>query len=239
MLVAHDTNPLADEAARLRDVGAHVSSTPSTELLMALGNPVCFDDEFFPIASLGIDCHSVCSADIPSQMRYALNHARASRSQRILEARNKTPKAARYTVEQAFNLGTIMGARAAKMGGEIGSLEEGKLADIVIFNPLSPAMICAAQHDPVTAVVMHSSIRDVETVILDGIIRKIKGELLAVQVDPGAGIDKQTLEWSEIGIELLKSRQKIQEKVNKIDYSKVRVSMIKAIAIDESTISDE
>jgi hypothetical protein len=205
---------------------------------MALGYPVCFEDEFFPIASLGIDCHSLCSADIPTQMRTALHFARAIRNQRIMD-NGKTPETIKHTIEQAFNLGTIMGARAAKMGNEIGSLQEGKLADIVIFNPLTPGMICATQHDPLTAVVLHSSIRDVETVIVDGIVRKDNGALLPVQVDSEATINKRTLEWHEIAVELLKSRQEIQEKVDKIDYTKAKLSIMKAFYVDQSSISDE
>ncbi len=52
----------------------------------------------------------------------------------------------------------------------------------MLFDTLSPSMYCAAQKDPVLAIVLHSSIRDVDTVIVDGCIRKRRGELLPVKV---------------------------------------------------------
>jgi len=39
------------------------------------------------------------------------------------------------------------------MGSEIGSLAEGKLADLVAFDPGAPGMICGATHDPVAMIV--------------------------------------------------------------------------------------
>jgi cytosine/adenosine deaminase-related metal-dependent hydrolase len=50
----------------------------------------------------------------------------------------------------------------------LGSIEEGKLADLVIFDTSSPGMLCAAEQDPVAAIVLHSLIRDIETVMVNG-----------------------------------------------------------------------
>ena len=186
ILISHSSDTSEEEAQRLVIGGAHVSSTPSTELQMALGDPVCFRSDLYEISSLGIDCHTATSADIPGQMRLALQTARGVRNQRILDT-GKTPRTIQYQVEQAFNLGTIKGARAVGMSSEIGSLAEGKLADIVIFDALSPGMVCAAAHDPVAAIVLHSSVRDVDTVIVDGIVRKESGKLGVVDVDKKGG----------------------------------------------------
>lgn len=41
------------------------------------------------------------------------------------------------------------------------------MADIVIFNAMSPGMIYTVQKDQVTAIVRHTSIRDIEGVIID------------------------------------------------------------------------
>jgi cytosine/adenosine deaminase-related metal-dependent hydrolase len=215
--------------------GAHVSSTPSTELQMALGDPVCFRSDFQSISSLGIDCHSVTSADIPGQMRMALQTARGIRNQNILNA-GKTPRTIKFRVEQAFNLGTIQGARAVGMEAEIGSLAEGKFSDILIFDPLSPAMICAAIQDPVASIVLHSSVRDIDTVIVDGVIRKESRRLLPVQIDKDE--DSTLLEWRDVAVELLKSRDNIEEKVKGIDYGKAKESIIQAFRIPENTMSD-
>lgn len=164
-------------------------------------------------------------------MRLALQSARGTRNQNVLDS-GKTPRTVGYTVEQAFNLGTILGARAIGMGEVVGKLEVGRLADIVIFDGMSTSMIGAAEHDPVAAVVLHSSIRDVDTVIVDGVIRKEGGKLVAVE----SGGRK--LEWKDIATEMVKSRERIQEKVDEIDYEKVRPAMFKAFYIDEGTMTD-
>jgi cytosine/adenosine deaminase-related metal-dependent hydrolase len=107
----------------------------------------------------------------------------------------KLPQKVNARVEEAFNLGTIQGARAVGMGAEIGSLTVGKLADIVIFDARSPGMLCAAEEDPVAAVVQHASIRDIEAVIVDGKIRKLDGKLVSVKVDTEvAGVTNESVE---------------------------------------------
>jgi cytosine/adenosine deaminase-related metal-dependent hydrolase len=93
-------------------------------------------------------------------MRLSLPLARRSTNQPLLDA-GKFPDNLKGSAEQAFNLGTVQGARAVHMD-QIGSLAEGKLADIVIFDASSPSMTCAAEQDPVAAVVRCSSIRDIE-----------------------------------------------------------------------------
>ena len=107
-------------------------------------------------------------------MRSALLQARQCRNQKILD-QNKFPRHNIGNSEQAFNMGTIEGARALQMESSVGSIAVGKLADIVVFDATSPSMICAAQHDPVTAIVRHATIRDVDTVIINGVIRKRNG----------------------------------------------------------------
>jgi cytosine/adenosine deaminase-related metal-dependent hydrolase len=232
ILISHATNATSEEASQLVKAGAHISTTPSTELQMSLGDPICFHPDFHSISSLGIDCHTATSADIPGQMRLALQSARGRRNQRILNT-GKTPASIEHQVEQAFNLGTIMGARAIGMGNELGSLEVGKFADLVVWDGMSPGMVCAVEQDPVAAVVLHSSVRDVEMVMIDGVVRKEGGKLCPVKVD---GKD---MPWGDVARELLRSREEIEKKVQQIDYEKAKKGMIKAFYIQEDTLSHE
>jgi cytosine/adenosine deaminase-related metal-dependent hydrolase len=94
---------------------------------MSLGTPVCFRPGLHKISCLEIDCHSNNSADILSQMRLALQSVRGAHNAQFI-AQGKVPRAVNATVEQAFNLGTIMGACAVGMSAEIGSIAVGKLA---------------------------------------------------------------------------------------------------------------
>ncbi|HBF5309042.1 TPA: amidohydrolase [Clostridioides difficile] len=71
------------------------------------------------------------------------------------------------SAEKVLELATIDGARAIGMEDEIGSLEIGKKADLLIFNPmLSPKAI--PMHNPVSTLVYSSSMKNIESVIVDG-----------------------------------------------------------------------
>jgi cytosine/adenosine deaminase-related metal-dependent hydrolase len=179
--------------------------------------------------------HATCSADIISQMRLALQLARHSTNQPLLDA-GKFPANLKGSTEQAFNLGTVQGARAVHMD-QTGSLAEGKLADIVIFDASSPSMICAAEHDPVAAVVRHSSIRDIETVIIDGIVRKEAGHLLPIKAESeiALGGEKQ-LAWKDVAQNLVSSRERIQSKIDKLDIEAGRKMLMEMWHIDPKVL---
>ena len=176
ILLSHNNNPRPADSALLLEARAKVSSTPSTELQMGQGTPVCFHEDIGHVASLGIDCHSLCGTFMPGEMRLALQSARGRRHEEY-EHQGKWTSRLTQTVQDAFNLGTIQGARAMGLSHEIGSIAVGKRADLVIFKSNTPAMIVASDRNPVAAVVLHSSIGDIDTVIIDGIIRKSGGTL--------------------------------------------------------------
>lgn len=93
-LVSHGGNPDQKDADIYRDMGMHVSSTPSTELQMAMGSPVAaFRDDlgetFTQSCALGIDCHSAVSAFMPGEARLGLQSARASRGEVRSEANHR------------------------------------------------------------------------------------------------------------------------------------------------------
>lgn len=82
-LVSHGGNPSQQDAEIYCKRGMHVSSTPSTELQMAMGSPVAaFAPHVdFGCCSLGVDCHSNNSAYMPGEARLGLQAARASRGE--------------------------------------------------------------------------------------------------------------------------------------------------------------
>lgn len=199
------------DAERIIRSGISLSSTPETELQMGLGYPVCFQEDISEVCSLGVDCHSNNGSSMPNQMRLALQAERGRQNQVLLQ-QGKAAKHQRTTAQDVFLLGTIGGACAVNMDADIGSLEEGKLADIVIFDGTSPAMVCATDQDPIAAIVFHSSARDIEMVIVDGQIRKINSQLNPVDLDLSSGIleaTKSRVEWSDVAKELRASRKRI------------------------------
>jgi hypothetical protein len=165
-------------------------------------------------------------------MRLALQLVRHATNIPLLDV-GKFPANLKGTTEQVFNLGTIQGARAVHMEDQTGSLAEGKLADIVIFDASSPGMICAAEQDPVAAVVRHSSIRDIETVIIDGVVRKEAGRLLPTRADPkSVTAGGKLLGWKDVAENLFTSRERIQNKIDKLDIEAGRKALIGMWHID-------
>ncbi|GME49280.1 5-methylthioadenosine/S-adenosylhomocysteine deaminase [Neofusicoccum parvum] len=239
VLLSHATGATSEDLAVAKQHGAHVASTPGTELQMGLGWSICFDEEARDIACLGGDCLANGGSSIIGEMRLGLQAERARRNQRTLD-RGLAPGKLHSTVEEAFNLGTIKGARAAGMADKLGSLAVGKLADLVVFEGNSPSMVCAAQHDPVAAIVLHSNPRDISTVIVDGLVRKRHGQLLDMEVDEDSKrvIGKDTVRWKDVARELLKSRGLIQSKVEKIDFTEAQQAWMKSWYIDASKIVD-
>lgn len=242
ILVSHASNMTDSDGQKLNKANASISSTPDTELQMGLGYPVCFRDDVKGISSLGTDCHANNGSSIVSQMRLALQAERGRQNQ-VLIQQKKAPKTHNTSAHEMFRLATIGGARAAKMEGQIGSLEEGKLADIIVFDGLSPGMVCAAEKDPVAAILFHSSIGDIVTVIVDGIIRKNRGKLTAVNLQVlGTNIKpkRPCLEWSDVARELLISRDRIEKEDAKNWTGSVESAvndLAKIFQIDEGSLA--
>ena len=266
MVFSHACQADQVDASLLKGHGASISSTPDTELQLGLGLPVCFDPLFYPCSSLGSDCHSVNSSDILSAMRLSLQTSRGAYNQRYLshveliatpnkadfkalpniqwKATPKNPRKSSATAAEAFNLGTIMGAKAIGLEKDIGSLQIGKKADIVIFDATTTSMVCAAENDPVAAIVQHASVRDIETVIVDGEIRKEGGKLVSVTIENtnsaelGTGTGSAVVEWADVARELNASRERLRKRWEKIDFGCVTAELIKAYHIDEDNIVD-
>ena len=103
------------------------------------------------------------------------------------------------------------------MEDKLGSIEVGKLADLIIFDGNSPRIICATEEDPVTAIVLHSSVRDIDTVIVHREIRRQGGKLLPTTINPSLPdetIPRQTVGWSQPTRELASNRENVKNARN-------------------------
>ncbi|KAK2034720.1 amidohydrolase [Colletotrichum zoysiae] len=230
IFLSHANFPKDGDAELIAENDVYISTTPNTELQMGWP-PIGLLPEFEAHSSLGVDCHSWGSSFMPSQMRLGLQYARTER-QETLRGQGKWSRHIGPLAEQAFNLATIGGARAIGMAGEVGQIRVGAKADLVIFDTNSPSMLPAADEDPVAAVVLHSSERDVETVIVGGVVRKEAGKLLPVTVVgevPGAntlGLNGKKLVWKDVARELFDSRKRLNKKVDGIDMKAAEETII-------------
>jgi cytosine/adenosine deaminase-related metal-dependent hydrolase len=88
--------------------------------------------------------------------------------------------------EQAVEMATLVGARALGMDSEIGSLEVGKKADLVLFDGRRAEW--SALLDPVNNLVYAAAGRSVRTVVADG--RVVVDEGRVVFADEGLVADR-------------------------------------------------
>ena len=97
----------------------------------------------------------------------------------VLMARIRARDATTMLTPQALELATMGGARALGLEREIGSIETGKRADLVVLDyrafGLTPTL------DPVQNLVYHAHAKDVETVLVDG--RVVVDDRRPVHVD--------------------------------------------------------
>ncbi len=101
------------------------------------------------------------------------------------------------TAQDVLEMATINGAKALGLEREIGSIEVGKKADLIIVDMQKPHI--APVHDPVAALVYCANGGDVDTTIIDGKIvmenRQIKTvdekEIIQKAVDAAYGLKKR------------------------------------------------
>ena len=215
--------------------------------------------ETIPNVSLGVDCHSAVSSYMPAQMSLALTYARAEQHTGLAKDGKWTPSltykykgwntfrsqsSARppfppLTVQAAFNLGTTCGARAIRKEHELGRIAVGFKADFAVFDAKSPGLLAAAEQDPVAAIVMHSSVRDVWGVVVGGEICKWNGVLTPVSVPKleGAGpVAGTKLEWEEVADRVLGCRNSLEARIKDIDFERVTEEVVNFFPMDKNAI---
>jgi hypothetical protein len=127
------------------------------------------------------------------------------------------------------------------MADGVGSIAEGKQADLAIFSGTSPGMVGAAQHDHVAAIILHSNPSDIEYVIVDGVVRKSGGKLVNIDVDKRAQghIDRPKLSWEDVASQVIKRREVLQKKIEQIDMPAATEALIDQWYLDRSKLVDE
>lgn len=108
MVLSHGGGATSEDVKLLKDTDCFVSATPSTELSMAVGPPVCFRNDLpgvDRICSLSVDCHSATSGSMVNEIRVALQTARGIDSEAHIQ-KGLWPRKITYTTSDAFNIGT-------------------------------------------------------------------------------------------------------------------------------------
>ncbi len=170
--LAHCVHVDKDELQLLSNAGTNVVHCPSSNLKLGSGiAPVKEMLEAGVSVSLGAD-GAACNnrLDMFTEMRTAALLQKALHGPEVLPAR------------QALRMATIDGARAMGLEREIGSIEPGKCADVVVLD-ISTLHATPAPRDLASAVVYSAQPDDVKTTIIDGRVVMRDRELVTLNED--------------------------------------------------------
>ncbi|BEL03633.1 hypothetical protein Q0Z83_018240 [Actinoplanes sichuanensis] len=165
--LVHVNGMTSDEAKLLADTGTGVTVTPIVEATMGHGrSPWSTLRAAGGRAGLGTDVVVNAPPDLFEPMRDTLRQHR-------MDSGTMHPAA------DVLAAATIDSARAIGLGGEIGLIETGRRADLILLDGLAPL---PGDTDVTGAVVTCLGVPDVHTVIVDGRVVKHDGRLTVLDL---------------------------------------------------------
>ena len=186
----HSSHLTDEEWALVRDSGGNVSIAPQIELQMGHGwAPAQKADKLGIPVGLSSDVATTAPSDQFTQMHAIFASERALRHQVSWDEDldGNVPTSDLINVRQVLRWATLDGAKVAGIGDRTGSITPGKKADIVIID--GGAVNVAPVIDPVAAVVLAADTSNVDTVIVNGVILKRGGKLVADLAGPRAHVE--------------------------------------------------
>ncbi|WP_405593104.1 amidohydrolase family protein [Streptomyces sp. NBC_01092] len=166
-----------DEWQMVADSGGTVSIAPQVEVQMGHGwPPVMKAVEYGLRPSLSIDVVTTVPGDMFTQIRAAFGAERARVNADCWKANMPVPDSM-LTARQLLEMATRNGAHVAGLEHRTGSLTPGKRADVVAID--ATALNVAPVHDAAAAVTLSADVSNVDTVIVDGVVHKRDGRLVA------------------------------------------------------------
>ncbi|HKN99389.1 MAG TPA: amidohydrolase family protein [Pseudonocardiaceae bacterium] len=192
-IYVHSASLSTDSYQRIAATGGSVSVATESEQSAGQGYPPTWTirDHGIPV-SLSMDTSVWWSGDLFTAMRTTLG---ADRSRCHLEAHKKgeTVTECSLRAEHVVDWATMGGARALGRDSDLGSLVEGKKADVVLIkNDESPAMFPLL--NPYGHVVFQAQRGDVHTVIVNGRVVKRDGHLVGIDLGAARQAVESTVE---------------------------------------------
>ncbi|MDA8209423.1 MAG: amidohydrolase family protein [Actinomycetota bacterium] len=191
---AASLNP--DSYHRIAATGGTVSVSTESEESAGQGYPTTYRLRQYGIpGSLSNDTSVWWSGDLFSAMRATLGADRAMEHLEYHE-RGETLTHCSLRAENVVEMATMGGARAIGREAEIGSLEVGKKADVVLVkNEASPAMFPLL--NPYGHLAFQAQRADVHTVLVNGRIVKFNNQLVEVDLDGARRHIESTVSYLE------------------------------------------
>ncbi|HKJ49849.1 MAG TPA: TRZ/ATZ family hydrolase [Gammaproteobacteria bacterium] len=172
LVAVHMTELDEFEIERIAEAGVNVVHCPESNL--KLGSGIC------PVAALLEQGVNVCLGTDGAASNNDLDLLGEMQSAALL-AKGYSGDASACNARQAIQMATINGARALGMSDRIGSIEAGKLADLVAID--LNALNTQPVYDPVAQIVYAANSRQVSHVWIDGVLQLKEFELCRLDSD--------------------------------------------------------
>ncbi|MCE4934390.1 amidohydrolase [Aliivibrio fischeri] len=172
MVIAHGIHLSQHDQALLKQADAGVVYNPMANAKGATGIAPAWD-MFRADMRVGLGTDGPMSSnqvDLWRTLSYAANMQRLKNSDRTI-----------MIPEQVIEMATIGGAKALHMEDEIGSLEVGKKADIIIVETQSANMM--PSYDPYATLVYQANPSNVDTTIVNGKVVMEQRQMKTIQLD--------------------------------------------------------
>ncbi|MBX9872417.1 MAG: amidohydrolase family protein [Burkholderiaceae bacterium] len=175
---------LSDEQLkRFCDLGMSFSAAAENEMTQGHGHPITGRLRAHGKApSLGADLESVLGGDMLTQARVALGMQRSLDNVAYREAHGSIPPTSTITTREALQWVTVEGARMLGQLDRIGTLAAGKQADLLLIR--ADDLNMQPVHEPVSTVVMQTTLANIDSVMVAGRWKKRQGKLLGVDLAP-------------------------------------------------------
>jgi cytosine/adenosine deaminase-related metal-dependent hydrolase len=192
----HATNFSDDEIKLIVDRGGSITVAPECECNFGHGNPATGRVlAAGGTPSFGVDLESNISGDMFSVIRFALQLERGMYTDARPRPTKTMPEHLKTRV--ALEWATIGNARALGMDDKIGSLTPGKQADVILTR--GDDLNTCPVHDPIQTLVFMATPFNVDTVFVNGDVRKRGGKL----VYPEAALRQTLTKLTESGRRIL------------------------------------
>ncbi|MCZ8291901.1 MAG: amidohydrolase family protein [Hylemonella sp.] len=175
---------LSDEQLkRFCELGMSFSAAAENEMTQGHGHPITGRLRALGKApSLGVDLESVLSGDMLTQARVALGMQRSLDNVAYREVHGTIPPTSTISTREALSWVTVEGARMLGQLDRIGTLAAGKQADLVLIR--ADDLNMQPVHDPVSTVVMQTTLANIDSVMVAGRWKKRHGKLVDVDLAP-------------------------------------------------------
>lgn len=168
---------------RFCELGMSFSAAAENEMTQGHGHPITGRLRALGKApSLGVDLESVLSGDMLTQARVALGMQRSLDNVAYRELHGTIPPTSTITTREALSWVTVEGARMLGQLDRIGTLAAGKQADLVLIR--ADDLNMQPVHDPVSTVVMQTTLANIDSVMVAGRWKKRHGKLVDVDLAP-------------------------------------------------------